>query len=278
MKAHDEQSDPAWGYYVYGVTTADQRPVPDLPGIEAVARPFLVTEGALAALVSMVPLAQFEEDALEANLGDLAWLEPRARTHQAILAATLGQRTVVPLRFGTIFRDATGIHSMLLSHGATFQRVLAHLNDRLEWGVKLYVDPAQLAAQVAANNARVRSLAAQCQGKSGGAAYMLGKKLNQLLREETTRLAETYAHEGHRMLLNAAVAAQASSVEQPPETTDLTLILKGAYLVEQADTGTFNAILEQIGGKFAGCSYELTGPWPPYHFADAPEDEDAPHA
>lgn len=278
MSAPDYQNDPAWGYYVYGVTTADRKPVPDLAGIEALARPFLVAEGDLAALVSMVPLEHFAEEGLEERLSDLSWIEPRARAHQEILAATLGQRTVVPLRFGTIFRDETGIHSMLISHGANLRRVLAYLSDRLEWGVRLYVDPAQLAAQVAANNPRVRALAAQCQGKSGGAAYLLGKKLNQLLSEESTRLAETYAHEAHRMLLNCAVAAHASSVEQPTAKQEPALILNGAYLVAQADTGSFNAILEQIGAKLVGCSYQLTGPWPPYHFAGGPEEAGASDA
>ncbi|PDW01152.1 GvpL/GvpF family gas vesicle protein [Candidatus Viridilinea mediisalina] len=277
MSVPDYQNDPAWGYYVYGITTADHKPVPDLPGIEAVARPFLVAEGDLAALVSMVPLEHFAEEGLEERLSDLNWIEPRARAHQEILAATLGQRTVIPLRFGTIFRDETGIHTMLLSHGANFRRVLAHLHNRLEWGVRLYVDPAQLAAQVAANNPRVRTLAARCQGKSGGAAYLLGKKLNQLLSEESTRLAETYAHTAHQMLLNCAVDAHASSVEQAAMKQEPTLILNGAYLVEHAQTGSFNAILEQIGSKLIGCSFQLTGPWPPYHFASA-RDEDSPHA
>jgi hypothetical protein len=47
------------------------------------------------------------------------------------------------------------------------------------------------------------------------------------------------------------------------------MVLNGAYLVDEANLEAFGAALAALEETYAaqGFEYELTGPWPPYHFA-----------
>src|SRR5205814_753791 len=75
--------------YVYGIVPADHplgaRPDAGLSGIGG-APIGLVAEGPVAAVVSAVPAAEFDEEPLNSRLRDLDWLGPRAAAHQAVNA------------------------------------------------------------------------------------------------------------------------------------------------------------------------------------------------
>jgi hypothetical protein len=51
------------------------------------------------------------------------------------------------------------------------------------------------------------------------------------------------------------------------------MVLNAAYLVPADAAGAFRQIVEELGRRHEpdGVELELTGPWPPYHFATAPE-------
>jgi hypothetical protein len=51
------------------------------------------------------------------------------------------------------------------------------------------------------------------------------------------------------------------------------MVLNAAYLVPADATDAFRQIVEELGRRHEpdGVALELTGPWPPYHFATAPE-------
>ena len=48
------------------------------------------------------------------------------------------------------------------------------------------------------------------------------------------------------------------------------MLFNAAYLVT-ADPSAFEAVLEALAGDYRdrGIDFELTGPWPPYHFVPA---------
>ncbi|MBX0331527.1 GvpL/GvpF family gas vesicle protein, partial [Oscillochloris sp. ZM17-4] len=192
------QDSEALGYYVYGVIAGPGADLPAGPGVEPGAPVVCVGEGDLAAVVSPVPLERFDPEQLEARLSDLAWLEPRARAHQAVLSGI--SAPVAPLRFGTIFCDEAGVRAMLRANGAIFRSALARLTGRREWGVKIVADAQQVADYVAASSERVIGLMAQRARMSSGAAYLIQKKLDMLILEESRRLAEGCVRESHTRL------------------------------------------------------------------------------
>src|SRR5207249_3207008 len=95
----------ALGWYAYCIVAATAGELSSWPaaivpthGLER------IEQGPLAALVSRVPLADFDEDALRARLNDTEWLEPAIRVHENVVERALGSAAVIPFRFCTIYR------------------------------------------------------------------------------------------------------------------------------------------------------------------------------
>jgi hypothetical protein len=256
-------TDLAW--YVYGVVDATAPP-PAGSGLEGEVA--AVPEGPVAALVSRVPLSEYGEEPVRARLEDPAWLEEKARAHEAVLEGALRAGPVVPFRFLTLYRDEDELREFLTRRGVDLGGVLERVRGKVELGVKAFVDRARLAPALARENEAVRKLDAAIEAAASGKAYLLRRQRDQVVDEQCTRLLLDCAQASHARLSAAAEAA----VSNPPQPRELSgrseeMVLNGAYLVPVDDARLSAAVaeLEAEYGSF-GITFELTGPWPPYNF------------
>jgi len=229
------------GWYVFGVVPSDAAPASGTS---------LVERGPLAAVAAEVPLAEFGEDVLPERLNDRAWLEEKVLAHEAVLQSFVGVTPVVPLRFGVIYRDVDDVRRMLADRGEGFEAVLERVSGRVELGVKAWFDPAHVARPAA-----------------GSGREYLQRRRDELSSAHDAAAVATAAH------ARLAAAADAAVVNRPHarELTgrDEQMILNGAYLVPDGDerfAAEVAALAEEHGD--AGITFELTGPWPPYNFAE----------
>lgn len=269
-----EPSDPeaaGHGYYVYGIT--DGAPEGLAPGVGPGAPVELLVSGDLVAIVSPVSLGAFTPEALRARQEDLAWIEAQVRAHQEVLARALRQATVVPLRFGTVFRDATGVRAMLREHASSFREALTRLAGRQEWGLKIGVDEAHLAAQVAAASVRIQEMDARQRGLRSGAAYMLAKQREQILREEVARAIETCVRDAHARLAAEAVATVIDGAAPVAAPSEARPVFRCAYLVDVSNLEAFLATLDFLAATHPAFAFTLSGPWPAYSFVNSPVEE-----
>lgn len=235
---------------------------------------FALPCGDLEALVSAVPAADFDEGPLEANLRDLDWLERVARSHQAALTSLMGQGTLVPLRFATLFSGRERVAAMVAERADELRAALDHLEGRGEWGVKLFVDEGALAERLAEASPAVRELREAIAAKPAGAAYMLQKRLDRLAAEEARRVSDACADDAHARLGAASIAAERGALREAPGAV---MLLNGAYLVADTAQPVFAAALDELRAAYGhlGFRLELTGPWPPYTFAAPPAHAEA---
>ena len=99
-----------------------------------------VTSGALAAAVSDVPGEDFDEEPLNANVRDMGWLGPRAIAHQDVNARLFDLAdAVVPLAFGTVFRDESGARQLLGNQAAALRARLDRVRGCAEWVLTLHL-------------------------------------------------------------------------------------------------------------------------------------------
>jgi len=229
------------GWYVFGIVPSDAAPA---------AGTYLVERGPLAAVSAEVSLAEFGEEVLPERLNDRAWLEDKVRVHEGVLQSYVGVTPVVPLRFGAIYRDMADVRRLLAERGERFEEVLERVSGRVELGVKAWFDPSQVQRPAAAS----------------------GREYLQRRRDElgSSRDAAHIAAAAHARLAAAADAAVVNR-PQPRELTgrDEQMLLNGAYLVPDGDdrfAGEVALLAEEHGA--AGVTFELTGPWPPYNFAE----------
>jgi plasmid stabilization system protein ParE len=242
----------AWyAYAVVGPVTAEVR--------EAVAEGLdLVGSDDVAVVVGRVPLSDFGEDVLPARLNDRAWLEEKARAHEAVVQRLLPLTTVVPLRFGSIHRDRAAVEAFLEQHREELAGELVYLRGRVELGVKVWAAP--------------RAAAKRGQPPASGREYLQRRKAE---REEAAAAAsslDSRLRTIHERLLGAAEDGTLNR-PQPPELTgaDREMVLNGAYLVPAGDE-RLSAEIERLREEHRDLAFDLTGPWAPYNFVEVAVD------
>jgi hypothetical protein len=253
----------AW-VYVYAILP---RPVASvMKGIDG--RPVRwVAEHDLAAAVSDVPGDEFDEEPLNANVRDLGWLGPRAVAHQEVNARLHEEsEAIVPLAFGTVFRNDQRVEHMLREEGAALRKRLEAVRGCAEWVVALHVLRPPDPEDVAAASAMVQDLRDQIASSSPGRGHLLRQRLVQLERDEARRLQAEAADLVLGDLRTVAVDAYREPL--PTDTVERPL-LRASLLVRRDAEERFLAEVERLRARWPEPTYRLllTGPWPPYRFA-----------
>ncbi|WP_217547848.1 GvpL/GvpF family gas vesicle protein [Streptomyces sp. GbtcB6] len=103
------------------------------------APPGLLRHHGLVAVVSTVPEGDFADEPLRDHLADPEWLAATARAHQGVIDALTTVTTPLPLGPATVFRDDSGVRTMMEAREAYFLQTLDRLEGRVEWGVRVYI-------------------------------------------------------------------------------------------------------------------------------------------
>lgn len=269
------------GYYVYGIVWSDDQdgaaagqPLPELPehGIDTAYSVYSLPFQGIQAIVSQVSLQEFGLEVIKANLNDPAWLEAKVRSHQHVLESASAHRSIIPMKFCTIYLSEERIREMLDQQYDAFVEDLKRLAGNQEWGVKVYCDRKVLARMVEETCDRVKQLKIEAGDKSVGAAYFIQKKLAETVATQVERCIDENVQNIHDRL---AACSQASIVN-PVQSKEITgredeMVLNGAYLVPKSGFEAFQAELDSHRKVLAdqGFTCVLTGPWPPYNFVTA---------
>ncbi|MFF4587413.1 GvpL/GvpF family gas vesicle protein [Streptomyces sp. NPDC001388] len=247
--------------YVYAVCRPLGAPLQaDLTGV-AGDPPRLLTHHGLIAVVSHVPERDFSEEPLRRHLEDLDWLSATARAHQQVVDALTAVTTPLPLRLATVFRDDSGVRVMMEEREEHFRRTLDRLDGRVEWGVKVYVEPEAEPAAAAAAPTGTKP--------ASGRDYLLQRRQRARAREDTWQRVERFAGRLHSTLRAHAEDARL----HPPQNSTLSdragqNVLNAAYLVPRGQSEEFVEIVDRTKGEEPGIRVELTGPWAAYSFVD----------
>nr|WP_156000104.1 GvpL/GvpF family gas vesicle protein [Streptomonospora sp. PA3] len=250
--------------YVYAVARPlAAEAVADLKGVGG--RPVhLVEHEGLVAVVSAVPLHEFDEDALRANLEDLGWLEEVARAHHGVVDAAARRTDVVPLRLATVYHGDDRVRAVLREGREDFAGALERVAGCLEFGVKVYAEPAS-------RPAAPEPPAAAPAGESPGKAYLRKRREQRDRRDDVWQQAAQLCER-----LDAAAAQWARARERHrPQDASLSgapgeNVLNAAYLVADADAEGFLDAVERVRAAAPeGTRIEVSGPWAPYSFSAA---------
>jgi len=263
----------ALGFYVYCIAetvAATQIFADSLPSaIEDEALLELVKVDDLAAVTSRVPLAMYGEEELAEHLTDAAWTATRAMRHERVVEHFARRASVVPLRFGTIYLERTGIERMLAERQKELNEIIGRLREREEWGVNLYCDRAKLMLSITSLSPRLRDLVAKAAEASPGQSYLLQKKIDILRTDEARTEINRLINTVEKTLHERSDAGKRLRVLEVEATEHGELKAKFAFLIKRSGFEAFRASAEHLAREYeaAGLRLELTGPWPAYNFA-----------
>ncbi|MET9499856.1 GvpL/GvpF family gas vesicle protein [Streptomyces sp. NPDC006552] len=259
--------------YVYAVCDPLDAPLAaELTGVGGAA-PRRIHHAGLTAVVSEVPADQFSESALRRNLENLDWLAGTARAHQDVIAALTAVTSPLPLRLATVFRDDSGVRAMMEEQQERFRTSLERIADRVEWGVKVFVEEQPAQAAPAPGAGQRERVSAQSLGAGSGRDYLRRRRAERDGRDQVWRQAETFAQRLHDRLSECSAETRI----HPPQNPELAKtsgrnVLNGAYLVPRSTAEAFVELVDATKDGQPGLRVELTGPWAAYSFSAPPEE------
>ncbi|MDT0328305.1 GvpL/GvpF family gas vesicle protein [Nocardiopsis lambiniae] len=246
--------------YLYAVTRAPG-PGPDpFEGVRGVGgRPVRTVEcDGLAAVVSAVPAAEFDEEALKERFEDLVWLEEVARAHHTVVDAVTRSAVAVPLRLATLYRDDERVRRVLEREHAAFDSVLRRLDGRVEFAVKVFSVPTSPTEDAPAER-----------GPGSGREYLRRRRERHRRRDEGWRLVGDLCDRIDAELLQRSRDRRTHR----PQSAALSRVegenvMNAAYLVDEEDVASFLGAVGRLREQAPGeARVEVSGPWAPYSFA-----------
>lgn len=231
-----------------------------------------VTEAGLTAVVGSVEARTFGEQARADLMSDLPSIERLARAHHQVIACVAADGPVLPLRLGTIYPDDHTVRTLLGRSSAEFLVILDSFRGTEEWGVKVYAGeedaaPPHAAEEGMADDAVGRPDALSSPGDPAPGDSEPDGDLVQPLPGSGDP--EAFAEIVDRALAGIAIASRHYAPQDPRiDSGEKSLVLNAAYLVLSDRASEFTAVARALTRPHQGMGAGLTGPWPPYSFAD----------
>jgi hypothetical protein len=255
--------------YLYAVANGSAKPAiasANLRGIEG-HRVETIVEGGLLGVTSVVPAADYEEAPLNERLQDLEWLAPRAASHQDVNGRLLDiADAVIPLAFGAIYRGVDGVRELLRTRADDFADRLRAVEGRAEWIVSIEREGSNAPAGDA-----VRALDAEIAAAAPGRAFLLGKRRDEVVREERRMRDVAIAEQAW-----AAIEAIAERVyrEQLIDDPTAAAVARFSVLASRSREVELGDVVRKLGatGTLQGYRVRLSGPWPAYRFGGLPSE------
>ncbi len=261
-------------YYVYCIAesaAAAQLPADSLPAaIEEDAKLEWIAVNTLAALVSQVPRETYSEERLAEHLTDATWTAIRAMRHETVAEYVAKRASVIPLRFGTIYLERSGIEQMLTEKSRELEEIIEHLRGREEWGVNVYSDRALLMSSITSVSPVLRELVERAAQAPPGQSYLMQKKIDAMRVDEVRAAVNRIVDQIEAKLKDHTDDARRLRILKVETTEHGELKAKFAFLVKRSGFEEFRDAAERLAQEHqaAGVRLELTGPWPVYNFVN----------
>jgi hypothetical protein len=245
-------------------------------GIEERRKIFTIIHGELEAVVSRVSLSRFPSREIQGKvLEDLNWIREKAMIHEGVIEEAMkgmnGPVSVVPMRFGIIFKSKAGLKEILDRDSAKMKTLLNRIRGKEEWSVKIYlVDSKRYELAVREKSEEIRSKERNIASMPEGMAYFMEEELNETILSEVNHGLDKMMEDIFEELGKGAAESVKTRVLDS-EMTGKTekMVFNAAFLVRADEFDSFKMTLERIDDELEtkGLHLEYSGPWPSFNFA-----------
>jgi Gas vesicle synthesis protein GvpL/GvpF len=253
--------------YVYAIARA-AHPMPErIEAIDGSDRLATVRADLLCAFYSSVDGADFSQPVIDARAKDVEWLGSIGYRHQAVMAALMRGGTVIPLRAFTLFANETSLRNHVLQDAKTFTAILDRLDGKQEWTLRIEFDPERWNEALVRRVGSLREIAGEIEQAPAGKAYLLRKKLEEEKKRASRDAEEKVVSEveGEVMQKLACDTVAESRVQRGGGFPQINV------LINRDEESRLQELRDDLSRRYEadGVTLALTGPWPPYTFANA---------
>jgi len=236
--------------YVYCVIRSDTPLRFDISGIaDESSDVYTVSYKDLAAVVSDVPM------------GVLDSTRHNVLAHERVNETVMRDHTVIPMSFGTVFKTSKDIQELLRSAYNAFSDVLAKMQNKLEFGLKVLWDRSAMISLIEREDEGIRRLKTEIRAQRGS-TYFARMQYGRLVETALGERAERMVSDILEALRDVSVAAR---INKPIFDK---MIMNGAFLVTRNRESAFDQRIKRIAAQHDALTLQYTGPWPPYNFVN----------
>ncbi|MFB4164466.1 GvpL/GvpF family gas vesicle protein [Alteribacillus sp. JSM 102045] len=261
--------------YLYAFIPSNEYERTELESLEGMEAPYEVEFWSfqeITAVVTRVPEKDYSEANLQNNVENLQWLQKKAYHHHNLMNQLHTHFTVLPLKFGTIHETKSRLEKIVEDQEKNILSLFDRLKNKEEWNVKIYADKDQFVSSFMESNPEVTKKKEKIDQLSPGKQFFEKKKMNQWINEEAEENMTTLCKEFHKKLKQYSVGTKLKkNWEKKVTGRKEEMCWNSVYLVDKDNKGAFLDLLkskkEEVENKKTGMIYEVTGPWPAYHFS-----------
>ncbi|MHC1738693.1 MAG: GvpL/GvpF family gas vesicle protein [Ignavibacteriaceae bacterium] len=183
---------------------------------------------------------EFSEENLKRNITNIAWMEINAREHINVINKIMKNNTVIPFKFGTIYKSEEGLEKFIEDYTLSLNKNMIIINGKEEWTVKIYCNRDELKNQIEELSKDVSDLEIQIRNSSPGRAYLLERKKSDLMEMEIDKLSKNYGASYYELFLKLSESTRINNL-LPKNLTGRNddMILNAAFLVSKDKVGEF---------------------------------------
>jgi hypothetical protein len=253
--------------YVYAIGRAGHPQPERLEAIDGSDLVRSVACGELVAFVTPVDPAEYSQPVIDARSKDVEWLGGIGYRHQSVMSALMRGGTIIPLRAFTLFATEDSLRRHVESEGKRFEKILDRLDGKQEWTLRVEFNPERWSEALIRRVATLRDLAEEMNMATPGRAFLLRKKLDEERKRASREAEEAVVGEIERAVLDKLACDTVAESRQQRS---------GAFpqinvLINRDEEARLEELRRDLESRHAGdgVSVTLTGPWPPYSFANA---------
>lgn len=258
--------------YLYGVILTEElvkTEVPTMVGIDQ-KNAIVLKFKELAAIITPVNPLQFSQQQIDLQLKNPDWLKEKAFHHHECISVINTQFTILPMSFCTIFQNEENLTTLLSEQYDVILQQLFRFKDKQEWNLKIYCDSRQALSYVVYHNPNVLELKENIANMPKGKQFIMKKKLDQLITNELEKEQSLWWQriENQLQSIFSASRLRKNWGREITERND-DMIVNCDFLIDKKKTEQFLTKVQKLEWTFSelGCTFQVSGPWPPYHFS-----------
>lgn len=265
------------GLYLYCIRKKTRGiPAFSTKGIDGKKDVFTLACRELEAVVSKIPLKEFDSEVILTKAReDLNWIKEKAVAHEEVIEEAMGKSdkilSVIPMRFGTIFKEKASLTKSLNRDYSEIKEVLDRIRGKQEWSVKVYLQDRGKFEQITKEkNEAIKEKEKEIASLAEGMAFFMGEELKEVLSKEVGKELNNIVEGLFERLGKQAVASVKSKILEKELTGKCEpMVLNSAYLIPVEKNESFKKEAEGLNQEIQtkGFYLEYSGPWPAYSFS-----------
>jgi len=264
------------GLYLYCIREkTENAPEISIKGIDGEGETYTLLFRDLEAVVSRVSLEEFASEEIQKKAQeDLNWIKEKAVIHARVVQEAMGRGHIlldlIPMRFGTIFKDRARLEEVLEKDYLRIREVLERIRGKQEWSVKVYLkDRRKFEQVIKEKNETIKEKEREIASLPEGMAFFVEEELKETISKEMEKELNNTTKSFFERLKKQALASEISKILGKELTgRQEPMVLNAAYLIPEENIEDFKKEAIDINQQIEknGVFLEYSGPWPPYNF------------